>query len=529
MSKARSAPVRRVDDWVGFHASARPEALAASGALECSYAQLERLVDGVAWSFRQLGMRAQQRVVLRAHTSPELLLALLGLWRLGCSAVPVHPALSAQELLQIQGDCEANHLVLGRPDEALASLVKQTQCWSVHSLPSVDAWRLERTQGTEPPEAPELDPLARSSGDEAVVLYTSGTTGVPNGVPFSHAQLLDAERGLRSIRPLSSTDRYLHTAPLHHVAGLEFCIATLAVGGVQVFDPLGPSSTKTPESIFRTLLEARANVAFLVPTLLARLLEYGEATAEALPHLRLLVYGGAPTPLPLLSQAIQRFPLVLAQGYGLTEACGAVTWLGTEQHAKLDPQVHASAGTLLPELKAQVVSCEGAPVGHGEYGELWVRGTKVASSYVGRNGSRSGEAHEVFSDEGWLRTGDLGYFDASARWVIVDRLKDLIISGGENIASREVEKLLLGHPEVLEVAAVGAPSESWGEEVTAFVVLRKPDQASEALAQDLIRFAKLNGASFKAPKRILWCNELPKSAAGKVDKKLLRAALNSRL
>jgi acyl-CoA synthetase (AMP-forming)/AMP-acid ligase II len=210
-----------------------------------------------------------------------------------------------------------------------------------------------------------------------------------------------------------------------------------------------------------------------------------------------------------VERAIDRFASILAQGYGLTEACGAVTWLGTELHAVFDPKIQRSSGTLLPEMTSQVVRLDGTMASGAEPGELWLKGVKVA-----------------LGEGGWLRTGDLGYFDEHQRWVIVDRLKDIIISGGENVASREVEAVLQLHSDVVEVAVVGVPSPVWGEAVAAFVVLREGVPGDEAHATALIQFAKNQLAGFKAPKHIVWCRDLPRTVAGKIDKKLLRAQPN---
>jgi acyl-CoA synthetase (AMP-forming)/AMP-acid ligase II len=481
-----SPAVTRIDAWLTLAAAQHPQAEAiVSPSLRKSYAELDLAVSRGADELLSRGIHAGERVLLRGGNSAELWLTMLALWRAGCSAVPTHPALPWTELERIATECGAKHCL-----SDAASFERQGGLL-LDSLLAFD----------ETPTSLSLS-AHETSLDEACVLFTSGTTGEARGVALTHAGLLHNQRVLAEHRPLYGSDRYLHVAPLYHVAGLEFALGVLAAAGCHVFREHKPA-----EALLAALQRERISVVFLVPTLLQRLLSLEGFVRGTLPDLRLVVYGGAPIELRVLARAIDALGDVLCQGYGLTEASGAVTILTTARHRLFDPRVHATCGTPLPGIEVRIALADGRDAPIGQSGEVLLRGAAITPSTA---------------PDGWLATGDIGRLTESGDLQIVDRKKDVIISGGENIASREVEALLSEHPSVAAVAVIGEASAQWGEQVVAVVVKQDGHVTSDA---DLIAFAKARGARFRAPKRVVFMSELPCHASGKVDKRALRRAL----
>ncbi len=355
-------------------------------------------------------------------------------------------------------------------------------------------------------------PAAVSADSTALLLYSSGTTGRPKGVELTHRNLHAHSQAVLASLPFVDGDVLLVPMPLFHVGGTSFALVGIHDGRKSVI-----AREADAPSLFAGI-KAGANVTFVVPAVIGAVLGAGDQAVAAFSRLRRILYGAAPMPLPLLRQALKAWPdLELAQVYGMTELAGVITVLRPEVHR--DPsQVErmASAGTPIPGVEMRIVDPHGlADVDPGELGELWWRSEQRTPGYW-----RNEEAtRETIVDGGWLRSGDIGRVDDGGFVFIEDRLKDMIITGGENVYSPEVERVLFEHPNVAEVAVIGVPDDRWGETIKAVVV---PMPGAETDAQTLIDYCREHLARFKCPTSVDFVDELPRNPTGKILKRTLR-------
>lgn len=358
-------------------------------------------------------------------------------------------------------------------------------------------------------DAPVRDFAESDENDVAGLFYTGGTTGQAKGVMLSHRNLVANATHFQWVWPFAPTTRWLVAAPLFHAAGSVAVLATVWQAGHQVplptFDPAAALDLIAAHGVTHTLL---------VPSMLAALAEEQLARPRELPTLRGISHGGSPIATETLRRAHAVFPSIeLLHLYGTTETAPIVTGLRHEERLLDDPRIR-SCGQPVPGVEVRLCDPDGEPVAVGEVGELHVRGANVMLGYW----NKPAQTAEVLSD-GWYHTGDLGYGDERDHVYLVDRAKDMIVTGGENVYGTEVEETLYTHAAVLEAAVFGVPDERWGETVYAVVVPR-----SEVDAETLIAHCRGRIAGYKVPKHIeLRTEPLPKSAAGKVLKRQLRA------
>jgi fatty-acyl-CoA synthase len=355
------------------------------------------------------------------------------------------------------------------------------------------------------PETP-LQPQAAGS-DLGMVVYTGGTTGRPKGVMLTHGSLLTTVLMAASEWDWPSEMRVMAATPVSHAAGI-LVYPTMLKGGV--FSMLsGFTSARFREFVAKE----RVTATFLVPTMIYRLLDE-TPEGEDLGTLQTVLYGAAPISEARLREALRRFGPIFMQLYGQTEAPTCLTYLAKSQHDPDDPRALRSCGTPLAAVQIELLDERGGRVPRGARGEICVRGPLVMHGYW-----RRPEETAAALRGGWLHTGDVGEFDDRGRLHIVDRLKDLIISGGMNVYPSEVEQALASHPDVSAVAVCGVPDESWGEAVCAAVVRSADSTVDEAGLQQWVRDRK--GPVF-VPKRLRFVESLPLTLIGKVDRKLLR-------
>ena len=359
-------------------------------------------------------------------------------------------------------------------------------------------WR--EAAGHRPYDGPSADP-----GDPVWLVFTSGSTGTPKGVLHTHRSLLAAARGSVEGRQVPSGGVYLFPFPMCHISGYNVLVQH-ATGSAVVL-----AARFRPPEFVAAVNAYKVTSCSLAPTMLHALLAYLDETGETMPTLRAIAYGSAAISADLLSRAIDRLGVDFHQGYGMTETGGNVTFLGPAAHragAAGDPAILRTAGHPHSAVEIGIDS---------DTGEVLVRGEQVMSGYwradpadafTGRDGGR------------WLRTGDIGRTDADGRLSIIDRAKDVIITGGENVASREVEDALSTHPGVDMVAVVGVPDPYWGEAICAVVV---PRAGSAPSADDLIAHARARLSAFKRPRHVVFTGALPLTSNGKIAKDQVRA------
>lgn len=350
----------------------------------------------------------------------------------------------------------------------------------------------------------------------AWIIHTSGTTGRPRAAMLTHGSLSAAVLNTAIARPMAADDVYLFPFPLFHVAAYNVLHAHLRRRPVVLIPRF------EPEAFMRAVRDEGITTCSLAPTMLSILLDHPEFSPEALRGLRQISYGASSMPRALLHRVLDELPEVgLAQGYGMTELSGNAVFLGPDEHRRAAtdaPHLLDAAGRPGPLTALRIEDEDGNEVPRGEVGEILVRGEQVVPGYwqdpVATSEARSGH---------WLRTGDVGRIDDEGYLHVIDRKKDIIVTGGENVASREVENVMCTHPGVSQVAVVGVPDPKWGEAVCA-VVVASPE-AEDLDPDELIRWTEGRLAGYKRPKQVVVLREMPANASGKVDKRRVRELL----
>jgi acyl-CoA synthetase (AMP-forming)/AMP-acid ligase II len=350
--------------------------------------------------------------------------------------------------------------------------------------------------------------------DPVGIIYTSGTTGTPRGALYTHRCFIDDSRTLVINMSLYPGHKRVLITPLFHIAGNTHFRSTLYVGGCNIIVKFFDAA-----ATLQIIQDERASHMDIVPTHLVAMLNVPDLHKYDISSLKFLWYGASPMPLEVLKQGIKVFGPIIAQGYGQSESGPSISHLSREDHNVLDrPEREqkklSSAGKPDIGVQVRIVDEQGKDVDPGQVGEIIVRSKHIMVGYW----HKPDDTKETLVD-GWLHTGDMGYYDDEGYIYIADRKKDMIISGGENVYPREVEEVLYQHPAVLEAAVIGVPDPYWVERVHAVVATKKGAKTS---AEELIAFCKKHLAGYKAPKTVEFVDSLPKNAAGKILKKELR-------
>jgi acyl-CoA synthetase (AMP-forming)/AMP-acid ligase II len=347
--------------------------------------------------------------------------------------------------------------------------------------------------------------------DPVILMYTGGTTGLPKGVVIDNrAAMLDMYK-IGTQYSFTSDQVYLHQTPMFHAASFGGILTIPAIGGVTTFIPLFD-----PGPVIDIIERHQVSVTVMVPTMVQMVLDHPDFAPERLSSLRILVYGASPMPTALLERLLALFPTVdIYEGYGMTESCGLLCNLGPDEH-RMGGALLRSAGRPLPGTVITIQDSDGNTLGPGQTGEVCARSGNIMKEYW----NRPEQTEKAFAG-GWYHTGDAGYLDEKGYVYLVDRVKDMIVTGGENVYSAEVENAIAAHPAVAQVAVIGIPSETWGEAVHAIVVL----QAGASVTEDEIKaWTRERIAGYKVPKSVEFRAEpLPLSGALKVLKRELRA------
>jgi long-chain acyl-CoA synthetase len=485
------------------------------GERRVTYDELARRVGGLAGGLGHLGVAKGDVVAVLAQNSLEHLECWLGIPRCGAVLNDLNYRLAPSELAFILEDCEAVALIV---DDAFLEVGRELAagCASVRHLISTGDVSGSCLRYADLAAAEPLEPCA--GGDElAGIFYTGGTTGLPKGVMLTHANLVQNAKHVLVAFQYRDDERYLHAGPMFHLADGASTYAVTWIGATHVIVPAFEA-----ELVARTIENERVTTAMLVPTMINMLVNHPTATDRDLSSVRQVLYGGSPMPAELQRRAVAAIDCDWVQAYGMTEA-GPIVSVSRIDHRRAvageQPEATRvrSAGTPVIGVQAEVRCPDGSRADIGEAGEIWVRAPNVMVGYW----RRPEETEAVLDRDGWYHTGDAAYEDRDGYLYIVDRVKDMIISGGENVYPAEVENAIYAHPGVLEVAVFGVPDErGWGECVHA-VVVPKPDR--EIDRADLITHCRSRIAGYKVPRSFEVRSEpLPKSGAGKVLKRELR-------
>src|SRR5919197_665991 len=488
----------RVADVIRRAAEARPDRVALSyGERVLSYAQLDERSSRLAQALRAEGVHAGDRVAYLGRTAPEVIELLFAVAKLGAVIVPLNWRLAPPEIAQVFADSRAPLLIA---DVEYAELTAELADRPKIVGHTYEPWLLAH----EP-----RDPGGRGEpGDVVVQMYTSGTTGVPKGVLTTHRNLGACAQTSEWWASDASTVS-LTPLPMFHIGGIGWAYCGLWHGAETIL-----VRDFRPEPVL-DLLERRAITnAIFVPTMLGMLTAVPGAAERDYSALRTIAYGASPITTTLLKAALRTFDCGLIGSYGLTETTGTVVRLEPEDHVE---RLLRSVGKPYPWVELRVVDpATGEERPPNVVGEVWLRAPNVMAGYF----NRPEETAAALTGGGWLRTGDGGYLDDDGFLFLTDRVKDMIVSGGENVYPIEVEEVLAQHPDVADVTVIGVPDARWGEAVKALVV---PRDGHRPAPEALIAFARERLAGYKLPRSVDFVAELPRTPTGKVLKRELRA------
>lgn len=473
-----------------------------------SYAEFDRAVDAVAGALIDAGLMQGDRVGAYGRNSDSYLILWLACTRAGLVHVPINYALTERELSYIVEQSGARALFFDKALEQNVSAVMSASRLAVVGTltggsPSLDILSLALSGGKTPAAEAEVD-----EADLAQLLYTSGTTAAPKGAMMSHRALMAEYMACMVELELTRDDRALAALPLYHSAQMHvFTMPQLLLGASTIL-----VEAPAPDLCLKLIEEHRITSFFAPPTVWISLLRHPDFDSRDLTSLRKLYYGASIMPVPVLEELRRRLPGARPFNcYGQSEIAPLATVLRPEEHDARP----ASAGRPLITVETRVVDSEMRDVPCGTRGEIVHRSPQLLLGYW----DKPDETKESF-EGGWFHSGDVGYFDEEGYLYVVDRVKDVIKTGGTMVASREVEEVLFTHPAVSEVAVIALPDPKWIEAVTAVVVLRSGHTVTE---EALIEHARSQLAPFKVPKSIIFRAELPRNTAGKLLKRELRS------
>ncbi len=512
--------IETLADVPRFHARTRPDAVALiDGSHTTTYKTFHERTSRVANGLRALGAGPGSRIAAMDQNSDRYFEILFGAAKIGAVLVSVNWRLAPPEIAYILNDARAEIIFIG---EQFAGLLEATRSGLKHlthvividgsakGWPAYEDW-LSKQSSTDPG-------YRGAAADTVVQMYTSGTTGHPKGVQLSHFAHYAHERN-RAAYPRdphmawndwSNEDTSLVTMPTFHVSGTCWGIVGLYNGARSIilrqFDPA---------EVLSVIEKERVTKLVLVPAAIQQLLLHPNCKTTDFSSIAYLLYGASPIPIDLLREAVSVFRCGFIQLYGMTETTGAVTYLPADDHDLSGNNRMRSAGKAFTGVTIEIRDAEGRALKPGDEGEIWIRSESVMNGYW----NLPEETAATMTGGNWVRTGDAGLMDEDGYVYVRDRVKDMIVSGGENIYPAEVESAMYGHPAIAEVAVIAVPDSKWGEAVKAIVVL-KPQATPDAKA--ILDFTRTRIAGYKVPKTIDFVDALPKNGTGKVLKRELR-------
>jgi long-chain acyl-CoA synthetase len=468
--------------------------------MEITYRELNAMADSVAVNLERLSIGKGCRVGLCFPNSVHWLAFYFGALKLGATVVTFPPLLKPAELIEMIRYAKPQALFTTDGNLDLLKKIGKFDFLKVLLGPSEDLlWAQSGESRKGPRKALDMEP-----SDTAAVLFTGGTTGISKGVLLSHENITVSSCNVSYCERSTESDRALCFLPFNHVFGqIHIMNATFFSGGC-----IELMSSFDLERAMEILSLGKVTKFYAVPTIYVRMLGLNRLK-ERLAGVRYCFSAAASLASEIVREWRAATGLTIQEGYGLTETASAVTYNHMIRHRI------GSVGQEVPGVEVQIRDLEGRPVGRGEEGEICIRGRNVMQGYL----DHPQETEAAFWKGGWLRSGDIGLFDDDGYLFIVDRLKDMIITGGENVFPREVEELLYTRSEIRECAVLGLPDREWGERVTAFIV---PREGSRVSHEDLKSFLKTRLAPYKIPKDFIVVDEIPKNSAGKPLKRQLR-------
>jgi acyl-CoA synthetase (AMP-forming)/AMP-acid ligase II len=510
------SPSCTIDEVIRRQAAGQNDALAlVFGDRRTSYVGLDRRTDVIANALLAAGLKPADRIAYLGKNSDRHYELLIAASKARVILVPLNWRLAVPELEYLVADAAPKLLFVG--PEFIPTALALAAGGGIDEVIAVEE-AVDGLRGFEDWHAGAADGGTSRSpvpDDVVLIMYTSGTTGRPKGVMLTHRSLLRVVDG----RPIPEPDFFtwrpgevaLIAMPTFHVGGTGQGLRTLKGGATAVI-----LKEFTVDAVLEAVVRYRVDKLFLVPSAIHAVLQHSSIGVADYSCLRYILYGASPIPADLLRRAIDAFGCDFVQMYGSTETSGTITTLSPDDHLSGDPDCLASAGSPLAGVEIAIIDEGGAPVAPGKPGEIAVRSVANMVGYWGL----PDETAKTIDTDGWLRTGDVGRIDAKGYLCVFDRVKDMIISGGENVYPAEVENAIFGHPSVGEVAVIGLADARWGEAVTAIVAPRQGKVANEA---EIIAWARARIAAYKAPKAVHFVDMLPRNPSGKILRRELRA------
>jgi len=495
-----------------------PDNLAiAHGSRHLTYAQFNSRVNRLVNALHKLGIKQGDNIAILQYNYPETLESIFACFKAGCGALPVNFRLHPKEFAFIIDHSEAKAVILSSEfNEAIVDIRERIP--RAHHLITLSDAKGEVLdyENLISKESDQFEDADVQPDDLAWVFYTSGTTAMPKGAMLTHRNLLAMTMNFYSdmCTGFGPNEVILHAAPLSHGSGL-YALPNIAKAAANI---ILESKSFDPELVFKTIQEYRVTNMFAAPTMVKLMVDSPAVDRYDHTSLKCLNYGGAPMYVEDLKKAMKKLGSCLVQLFGQGESPMTITYLPHRDHVlEGTPEQMkrlGSVGIQRTDVEVRIFDAEDKELPPSEMGEIVTRSDLVMKGYW-----RNPEATEKTLRNGWLHTGDVGYMDKEGYLFIMDRSKDMIISGGENIYPREIEEVIIQHPAVREVAVVGVPDTKWGEAIKAVVALVPGKATTE---KELISFCKDNIASYKKPKSVDFVDELPKSNYGKILKREIR-------
>lgn len=478
-----------------------------------TWAELRRRIAALAYGLEQLGLVEEDRLAVLSLNSDRYLETYFTPWWMGAVVVPLNTRWSAKENSYALTDSAAKVLFFEPNFMAVVEQLRtEPGCTVEHFIYMSDQdcpdWAIPYESLVESGGLAERS--ACGDDDMAAILYTGGTTGHPKGVMLCHTGIWTSSLSVSLAMEITGKDICLHAAPMFHVADMAILIATLIRGGRNVFIP-----QFEPDAVLNALETYKITLCLLVPTMVKIVLAAPKLAATDISSLHTIAYGASPMPEGVLLDLMEKMPNVdLVQAYGQTEMSPIVSLLHKEDHTIGNPRLR-SAGKPTLVSHVRIVGEDGSILPPGEVGEIHAAGATVMLGYL----NMPEQTAETLKD-GWVASGDAGYMDEDGYIYLVDRVKDMIISGGENVFSAEVESAVSTHAAIQDVAVIGIPDDKWGEAVHAIVIIKQDQSVTE---QELIDHCKTSIAGYKCPRSIEFRTEpFPLSGAGKTLKRDMR-------
>ena len=476
---------------------------------EITFGELRENVAKVTGLLGSLGVAPGDRVGVYATNSVEVLEAIFGGAALGAAVVPMNFRAGNEEAAHLLADSGTKVLFADTRYRDLLESVRPQSLEHILWLDDPSSYAAARDGAEEDPLIAEVE-----DHDLATLLYTSGTTSMPKGVKLSHSALTGYVMGTNDAADGEDRGRMCLAAPLYHIAGITSLLNALYSGRVTVMMPQFDAV-----AWLQTVADHGVTHAFLVPTMLARVLDVPELASADLGTLEAVTYGAAPMPPPVIRRAIDAFPksVSFSGAYGQTETTSTVAVLDPDDHrlegspeeVEVKLRRLRSVGRVLDDVSVRVVDESGQPVGPNVVGEVQLLTYRAMDGYWGNET----KTRVTIDDEGWVHTGDLGYLDEEDYLFLQGRTGDMIIRGGENVSPEEIEAVLYEHPDIVEAGVVGMEDETWGEVVVAAVVVREGTGTS---SEDIIVHCRERLAPFKRPESVIVVEELPRTSTGKL-------------